>query len=118
MHGHWLRAAPNSDLTVADKVRTGAAGAAEKRIVDGARQRLASLIPAGTQLVAPPETIVEFGTAADCILNVAQQRKPGLIVLGVRQPVGFARRLKWATAYEVVANAPCPVLTVRMSEPA
>ncbi|MFI5112539.1 MAG: universal stress protein, partial [Terriglobales bacterium] len=88
-----------------------------QRIVDGGKQRLASLIPAGMQLAAPSETIVDFGTAADCILTVAQQRKPGLIVLGVRQPVGFVRRLKWATAYEVVANAPCPVLTVRMSEP-
>lgn len=92
--------------------------AERQRIVDDGRQRLASLIPTGMQLAAPPETIVDFGTAADCILNVAQQRKPGLIVLGVRQPVGFVRRLKWATAYEVVANAPCPVLTVRMSEPA
>ena len=51
----------------------------------------------------------DFGTAAECILNVAQQRQPGLIVLGVRQPVGFVRRLKWATAYEVVANAPYAV---------
>jgi hypothetical protein len=30
--------------------------------------------------------------------------------------VGFVRRIKWATAWEVVANAPCPVLTVRMAE--
>ena len=83
----------------------------------GAKQRLASLIPAGMQLAAAPETIVEFGLAAERILAAAQQLKPGLIVLGVRQPVGWARRLKWATAYEVVANAPCPVLTVRMTEP-
>ncbi|MGZ4839165.1 MAG: universal stress protein [Terriglobales bacterium] len=87
------------------------------QIVEQAKRRLASLIPAGTQMAEPPETIVEFGTAGDRILEVAQKIKPGLIVLGVRQPVGFARRLKWATAYEVVANAPCPVLTVRMAEP-
>jgi nucleotide-binding universal stress UspA family protein len=86
-------------------------------IVNQAKGRLASLIPVGMQLAAPPETVVEFGTAAERILGAAQQLKPGLIVLGVRQPVGFARRLKWATAWEVVANAPCPVLTVRMTEP-
>jgi nucleotide-binding universal stress UspA family protein len=85
--------------------------------LEQSKQRLASLIPAGMQLAAPPDTIVDFGTAAERILAVAQERKPGLIVLGVRQPVGFVRRLKWATAYEVVANAPCPVLTVRMTEP-
>jgi nucleotide-binding universal stress UspA family protein len=88
-----------------------------QRIVDGAHQKLRALIPAGAQLASPPETMVEFGTAAEQILRVAQQRKPGLIVLGVRQPVGFARRIKWATAYEVVKEAPCPVLTVRMIEP-
>ncbi len=88
-----------------------------QRITDEAHRRLRALIPSGTQLAAQPETIVEFGTAAERILHISNQRKPGLIVLGVRQPVGFARRLKWATAYEVVSDAPCPVLTVRMVEP-
>jgi nucleotide-binding universal stress UspA family protein len=88
-----------------------------QRITDEAHRRLRALIPPGTQLAAQPETMVEFGTAAERILQAASQRKPGLIVLGVRQPVGFARRLKWTTAYEVVSDAPCPVLTVRMVEP-
>jgi nucleotide-binding universal stress UspA family protein len=88
-----------------------------QRIADEAHHKLRVLIPPGTQLASPPETLVEFGTAAERILHVAQRHKAGLIVLGVRQPVGFARRIKWATAYEVVADAPCPVLTVRMIEP-
>ncbi len=89
-----------------------------QRITDEAHRRLRALIPSGTQLAAQPEAIVEFGTAAERILHISNQRKPGLIVLGVRQPVGFARRrLKWATAYEVVSDATCPVLTVRMVEP-
>jgi nucleotide-binding universal stress UspA family protein len=88
-----------------------------QRIVDDAHQKLRALIPAGTQMASPPETRVEFGTAAEEILKAAQQSKAGLIVLGVRQPVGFARRIKWATAYAVAADAPCPVLTVRMTEP-
>ncbi len=89
----------------------------KRRIAEEANKRLRSLIPAGTHLPSPPETIVEFGTAAERIIEVAKKRKAGLIVLGVRQPVGFARRLKWATAYEVVSDSPCPVLTVRMIEP-
>ena len=88
-----------------------------QRIADDAHRKLRALIPTGTQLVSPPETIVEFGTAAERILEVAQKHGAGLILMGVRQPVGFARRIKWATAYEVVADAPCPVLTVRMTEP-
>ncbi|MBZ5567035.1 MAG: universal stress protein [Acidobacteriia bacterium] len=89
----------------------------QQQIAQQAHQRLRSLIPPGTQLAASPETIVEFGVAAERILQAAKQRKAGLIVLGVRQPVGFVRRLKWATAYEVVGESPCPVLTVRMTEP-
>ena len=78
--------------------------------------RLQNLLPAGTQLPAPPVCITEFGSAAERIVEIARERHPGLIVMGVRQPVGFALRLKWATAYEVVSQAPCPVLTVRMPE--
>src|SRR5512146_1341615 len=78
-----------------------------------ALERLRGLIPPGIELAVPPQFEVEFGTAAECIQTVAEARKTDLIVMGVRQPVGFARRLKWATAYEVVTNAPCPVLTLK-----
>ncbi len=85
-----------------------------KRIAAEGRERLKNLLPNDHHLACAPEFLVEFGTAAERILALANEHKPSLIVLGVRQPVGFARRLKWATAYEVVSNAPCPVLTVRM----
>jgi nucleotide-binding universal stress UspA family protein len=88
-----------------------------QRMAEDGKQKLRSLIPPTTQLAQPTEAIVEFGTAAERILRVAQERQAGLIVLGVRQPVGFVRRLKWATAYAVVSDATCPVLTVRMTEP-
>lgn len=80
--------------------------------------RLRELVPADASLTRPPQCLVEFGTAADRILAVAREQQPGLIVLGVRQPVGFARRLKWATAYAVVSEAACPVLTVRSPDTA
>lgn len=81
-----------------------------------AMARLASLIPSETKLDMTPKLLVEFGPTSDRILSVAAQQKPHLIVLGVRQPEGFARRVRWATAYDVVANAPCPVLTVRTTD--
>ncbi len=89
----------------------------KQRIVEEGCARLRALIPPDIQLACPVQCYVEFGTAAERILAVAAEHKPSVIVLGVRQPVGFARRLKWATAYEVVSHAPCPVLTVRMIEP-
>jgi len=83
-----------------------------------AKERLASLIPADAHLALPPRFLVSFGSAVDRILSAAQDVRPDLIVLGVRQPESFTRRLRWATAYGVVTSAPCPVLTVRTSEPA
>lgn len=80
-------------------------------------EKLLTLLPEKAGLPRPPKCIVEFGSAAERILAVAHEYAPGLIVMGVRQPVGFARRLKWATAYEVVSHAPCPVLTVRTPVP-
>jgi nucleotide-binding universal stress UspA family protein len=78
------------------------------------KQRLRSLLPPDAGLQGEPEVFVEFGMAADAILKIADEWRPQLIVLGIRQPVAFARRVRWATAYEVVCKAPCPVLTVRM----
>ena len=84
-----------------------------EKIRQAACARLMSLLPQDSKLAHPAQCRTEFGNAAEQILSVARELKPNVIVMGVRQPVGFARRLKWATAYEVVSNAPCPVMTVR-----
>lgn len=78
-----------------------------------AKARIEAVIPHDVNLSNPPQVMVEFGGASERILAVAGQIQPDLIVLGIRQPESFARRLRWATAYDVVSNAPCPVLTVR-----
>jgi nucleotide-binding universal stress UspA family protein len=77
------------------------------------KQHLRELMPANLKLPEAPELLVAFGSTADCILRVAEDWHPEMIVLGVRRPEAEARRISWATAYNVVANAPCPVLTVR-----
>ncbi len=97
-------------------VTTPTGSTAGPKLAHEAEQRLRALIPADARLVQPAEFVVEFGSAADCILSVAEKYKPDVIVLGIRQPEGFARRVRWATAYEVVRHAPCPVLTVRASD--
>lgn len=81
--------------------------------IHSSERRLAAIVPEGTKFSAPIKTIVQFGIAGEKILQVANDLHPDVIVLGVRQPEGFGRRLRWATAYDVVSNAPCPVLTVR-----
>lgn len=81
--------------------------------IHSSSKRLLAIVPSTAKLSAPVKTIVRFGVASEAMLRVADEIKPDLIVLGVRQPEGFGRRLRWATAFDVVSNAPCPVLTVR-----
>jgi nucleotide-binding universal stress UspA family protein len=78
--------------------------------------RLEDLIPPEAELWCRPRSIVEHGDPADQILAAAKKHGADLIVLGVRgveRLAGITTRLQKDTAYEVVAHAPCPVLTVR-----
>ncbi len=84
------------------------------RLLEEAKTRLRALIPADSGLQFEPEFIVGFGTPGTRILDVAAEKAPELIVLGVTH-VGegaFASR-RWTTASEVTGKALCPVLTVR-----
>src|ERR1039457_2995591 len=80
---------------------------------DGVR-RLKDLIPRNAAMQYLPETVLEFGVAADCILKVASERESDMIVLGARAfaEVGTTH-LPWSTAHHVIAQAHCPVLTIR-----
>jgi nucleotide-binding universal stress UspA family protein len=87
-----------------------------ERLRQEGKQRLGELIPSGAKLASPPDLFVEFGDAPTCILNVAEQWRPQLVVLGIRRHAKDAKRITWATAYNVVTNAPCSVLTVKTPE--
>jgi hypothetical protein len=68
------------------------------------------------ELWCTPTCIVTKGAPAAEIMRLAGQRKPDLIILGaknVKSVMSVATHLSRATAQEVIANAPCPVLTVR-----
>jgi len=77
---------------------------------------LRNLVPTEADLWCCPEFHVERGDAADRILDLAAHRRVDLIVMGARQLGGFpgaATHLSITTAYKVVSQAPCPVLTLR-----
>jgi len=79
-------------------------------------RRLQTLIPAGAELWCEPKCRVEQGPEAEKIMEVAIALGADLIVLGVRAPqggVGATTHLLQSIAHQVVANAQCPVLTVR-----
>lgn len=79
-------------------------------------QRLYDVVPQDVTLAAPAEVVVEYGQAAEKIVEVAKNRNADLIVLGIR---GVARHLAAAThveqtvVHQVSSQAPCPVLTVQ-----
>ena len=79
-------------------------------------RRLQALVPAEAELWCEPKCRVEQGPEAEKIMEVAIALGADLIVLGVRGPqggVGATTHLLRSIAHEVVANAQCPVLTVR-----
>ncbi len=76
--------------------------------------RLKSLLPSEAALQYQPETMLEFGPAADGIRKVAADREADMIVLGARAArEGRTTHSPWSTAHRVIAQASCPVLTLR-----
>jgi nucleotide-binding universal stress UspA family protein len=79
-------------------------------------RRLQALVPSGADLWCEPNCRAEQGSEAEKIIEVATAIGADLIVLGVRSPqggVGATTHLLQSIAHHVVANAQCPVLTVR-----
>jgi nucleotide-binding universal stress UspA family protein len=77
-------------------------------------RNLQALIPANAALPYPPETVLEFGSAAERVLKVAADVDADMILLGAHayQDIG-STHLPWSSAHHVIAHAHCPVLTIR-----
>ena len=80
-------------------------------------QRLEELT-LNSPLKVRPEFVVEYcsaGPISEKILDTAENLKVDLIVMGLRRSkyVEATSHAPWATAYEVVCGAGCPVVTVR-----
>ncbi|HKQ86754.1 MAG TPA: universal stress protein [Candidatus Acidoferrales bacterium] len=87
---------------------------AARSAVDASTQELGKIVPEHAELRHRPEVVLGYGEPAERILQVAREDHADLIVLGVSsQHLGAATHLGRAVAHKVVANAPCPVLTVR-----
>jgi len=80
-----------------------------------ALDRLRALVAGEAELWCEPKAVVRHGVPAEKILEVAKREEADLIVLGVRKFNGVVRatHLARAVAHQVVAEATCPVLTVR-----
>ena len=82
--------------------------------IEDSLHRLRELIPKKAELQHIPETLLEFGNAPERILKAAEERDADLIVLGARSaPEIVTTHLPWSAAHHVIAQAHCPVLTIR-----
>jgi nucleotide-binding universal stress UspA family protein len=75
-------------------------------------QKMRRLVPAVEEPWCNADYLVDHGDPAETILKVAREELVDLIVLDIRKPGALAMFLE-TTAYQVVAEAGCPVLTVR-----
>lgn len=79
--------------------------------------RLRSAVPDDGRMWNKPAFVLAHGSPSTRILDVARQLLPDVIVLGTRhpEPARINSHLPWATAARVIAEAPCPVLTIRQT---
>lgn len=90
---------------------------AKSRLTTERIGKLRSLIPTNVTLASEPLLLIEFGPAPEKLLETAAVWKANLIVLGLRRvQEASPGKATWATAYEIVSRANCPVLTVRGPE--
>jgi len=77
---------------------------------------LESLIPEQARDWCVPQCVVRWEHPAEAILREAQERNVDLIVMSVHKShvSALAAHLPWPVASEVVSQAPCAVLTVRV----
>ncbi len=75
-------------------------------------EKLVTMMPPDANLKIRPEFIVKTGDPAETIVATAAEIDADLIVMGVHRTAAVATHGARGTAYKVVCQAHCPVLTV------
>jgi nucleotide-binding universal stress UspA family protein len=82
-------------------------------MVETAYQKLGKIVPDEAREYCKPEFVVEVGDPVKELLGYAKTERPDLIVLGLPAGKKFNGHFRAGVTYNIVAGAPCPVLTVR-----
>jgi nucleotide-binding universal stress UspA family protein len=82
-------------------------------LVNAAYQKLRKLVPPEINEWCKPELKVEIGDPVKELLGFAEAERPDLVVLGLPAGKKFNGTFRSGVTYNIVAAAPCPVLTVR-----
>ncbi len=76
-------------------------------------KKLGTLVPAEAKQWCKPEMVVEVGDTVKELLAFAESERPDMIVLGLPAGKKFNGGFHSSVTYNLIAGAPCPVLTVR-----
>jgi nucleotide-binding universal stress UspA family protein len=77
------------------------------------RKQLQGLVPSGAESWCRTHFRMAIGDPTAEILHLAEETNSDLIVMGAKARGNLAGHVPGTTAYKVVSNAHCPVLTVR-----
>jgi nucleotide-binding universal stress UspA family protein len=84
-----------------------------QQLEEDAQVRLRSAVPDEARVWCTPEERVLSGKAYRVILDIAQQERVEVVVMGVHGKGALNRRLFGSTTHHVIREARCPVLTLR-----
>ena len=73
---------------------------------------LVELVPQQAETFLKPQAVVEVGSAHECIPKHLHASKADLLVLSLRKSSHLWLQSRLSGAFQIVASAPCPVLTV------
>ncbi len=82
-------------------------------LVETTHQKLTRIAPPDAKEWCKPEFVVEVGDPVKELLAFAETERPDLIVLGLPEGKKFNGHFRSSVTYNLIAGAPCPVLTVR-----
>ena len=89
-----------------------------EQLTEAAKAKLKTLLPAEVNGHLKATVKITSGVPFVEIINYAEQHEIDLIVIGTHGKGLIAQALLGGVADKVVRTAPCPVLTVRTTEPA
>lgn len=85
----------------------------ERDVVEKKYQQLNKVVPPDAKEWCKPGFFVEVGDPVKELLRYAETERPDLIVLGLPAGKKFNGHFRTGVTYNIIANAPCPVLTIR-----
>lgn len=83
-----------------------------ERLISIAELRLKAMIPPRDAPVKAPIYVLAPGSPAEKIVQIAKEQTADLIVIGAKKAGSFASHMPFGAGHLIVANAPCPVLSI------